>query len=102
MQDKKVFEITSDNRDYDEESENEMIQPVDLANMKLYAEDESRYRPLHSFVASYNERERLNNMQLINVLAHLAPIVWEKPSTDHIDEPFIAGFREDLDKVLND
>ncbi|XP_076234003.1 uncharacterized protein LOC143178942 [Calliopsis andreniformis] len=100
LQDKKEFEISSDNKDYNEENENEMIQAVDLLNAGLREEDESRYRPLHSFVENYNKRGNINKMQFTNVFAYLEPTIWESSNIENTDKPFVAGFKEVLDKVL--
>ncbi|XP_076392176.1 uncharacterized protein LOC105662334 [Megachile rotundata] len=100
LENEKVFEISSDSKDYDEENENELIQPADLAELKFNIEDESRYKPLHSYVDNYNKRKTVNKMQYINELPNLKPHIWESSNIE-VDKPFIAGFKEDLDKVFN-
>lgn len=101
LQHKKLFEIASDNKDYDEQSENEMIQPADLMNFNLYTEDESRYKPLHSYVENYNKHnEAMNKLQHPNIFFHLKSNIWESSNIENDDTPFIAGFKENLDKVF--
>ncbi|XP_043528801.1 uncharacterized protein LOC122538618 [Frieseomelitta varia] len=99
-QDKKVFEIASDNKDYDEESENEMIKSKDLMNLNLYTENESRYEPLHSYVDNYNKREIMNKIQYTNIFFHPESNTWETYNVEENNIPFIAGFKEDLDKII--
>lgn len=100
LRDKKVFEIASDNKDYDEQSENEMMQPKELRNLNFYIEDENRYRPLHSYVDSYNKHETINKIQHTNMYFHLKSKIWENSNIGEDDAPFIAGFKENLDKVI--
>ncbi|XP_076283836.1 uncharacterized protein LOC143210658 isoform X2 [Lasioglossum baleicum] len=100
--DTNVFEIASDTKDYNEQNENEMIQPVDLAILKLYMEDESRYKPLHSLVENYNKRNSVNKAQVTNVLNQFEPIVREDSAIESKNEAFVAGFKEDLDKIIKD
>ncbi|XP_024225066.1 uncharacterized protein LOC117231101 [Bombus vosnesenskii] len=102
LRDKKVFEIASDNKDYDEQSENEMIQPKELRNLNFYIEDENRYRPLHSYVDSYNKHETINKIQHTNMYFHLKSKIWENSNIGEDDAPFIAGFKENLDKIIKD
>lgn len=78
-----------------------MIQPADLANIEHYTEDESQYKPLHSFVESYNKRGTLNKMQFANILAYLEPSMRKNYDLKNNEKPFIAGFKEELDKVFN-
>nr|XP_012139166.1 PREDICTED: uncharacterized protein LOC105662334 [Megachile rotundata] len=99
LENEKVFEISSDSKDYDEENENELIQPADLAELKFNIQDESRYKPLHSYVDNYNKRKTVNKMQYINELPNLKPHIWESSNIEE-DKPFIAGFKEDLDKII--
>lgn len=84
---------------YDEESENEMIQAADLVNLKLLAEDESKYKALHSHVKHYNERNAEDRRQFSNILPYLRPHAKETFSLEQEERPFIAGFKHDLDKV---
>ncbi|CAK9813462.1 hypothetical protein ANTQUA_LOCUS7635 [Anthophora quadrimaculata] len=77
-----------------------MIQPGDLVNLKSYIEDESRYKPLHSYVENYNKLEATNKLQYTNIFFHLKPNIWESPDLEKDDIPFIAGFKEDLDKNI--
>ncbi|XP_076761350.1 uncharacterized protein LOC143429574 [Xylocopa sonorina] len=101
LQDKKAYEIESDQKDYDEQDENEMVQLADLMNLKYYIEDESKYTPLHSYVDSYNKGEIMNKLQHANIFFHFKPKVWESSDIEQNDVPIIAGFKEDLDKVFN-
>lgn len=98
MRDTKVFEIALDDMNYDEESENEMIQSADLADLKL-TDDEDRYEPLHSHVKYYNERDVENKKQYPNVFPYLQPYAEEIFNLEREDKPFIAGFKRELDKV---
>lgn len=79
-----------------------MIQPVDLVALELDTEDENRYKPLHSLVESYNKRNVINQAQITDALNQIEPIVWETSNIAKQDEPFVAGFKEDLDKVFKD
>ncbi|CAL7949700.1 unnamed protein product [Xylocopa violacea] len=99
LQDKKAYEIESYQKDYDEQSENEMVQPADLMNLKYYIEDESKYAPLHSYVDSYNKREIMKKLQHANIFSNFKPKVWESSNIEQNDIPVIAGFKEDLDKI---
>jgi len=98
VRDTKVFEIALDDMNYDEESENEMIQSADLADLKL-ADDEDRYKPLHSHVKYYNERNVEDRKQLPNAFPYLQPYGEEISYFEQENKPFIAGFKRDLDKV---
>lgn len=99
MHDTKEFEIALDDMNYDEESENEMIQPADLEDLKPLTEDEGRYKPLHSHVKYYNERNAEDVKRFSNVFSHLQPHAGEIFRIKQNEEPFIAGFKEELDKV---
>lgn len=92
--------MASDSKDYDEQNENEMIHPADLTNLNLYIEDESRYKPLHSYVDNYNKREFVNKIQYTNTVSHLKSNTWESSNVEKDDTPFIAGFKDDLNKVF--
>lgn len=94
----KVFEIVLNDMNYDEQSENEMIRPADLGDLKPLAADEDRYKPLHSHVKYYNEQNGENKKQLSNVLPYLRPPE-EIFHSEQEDAPFIAGFKHELDKV---
>lgn len=83
---------------YDEESENEMIQSADLMDLKPLVEDEKRYRSLHSHVKYYNEREAENEKQYSNIFFYMRPYAKEIFNLQE-DKPFIAGFKHKLDKV---
>jgi len=87
-----------DDANYDEESENEMIQLANLANLKPLAEDESRYRPLHSHVKHYNERNAKNKKQYADIFL-LQPHIKEIFNLGQENKPFIVGFKHNLDKV---
>lgn len=94
------FEIALDDMNYDEENENEMIQPADLANLKSLAEDEDRYKPLHSHVRQYNERNAEGEGQFPNVFPpYLRPHAEEVFHSEQEAQPFVAGFKHELDKV---
>ncbi|XP_026829370.1 uncharacterized protein LOC113562887 [Ooceraea biroi] len=95
----KVFEIVLNDMNYDEQSENEMIRPADLRDLKLVAEDEDRYKPLHSHVKYYNEQNKENKKQFPNAFPYLRPRVEEIFNSEQEDKPFIAGFKHELDKV---
>lgn len=84
---------------YDEESENEMIQPADLADLRPLAEDESKYRALHSHVKHYNERNTEDKRQLPNVFPYLRPYAEEAFNLEQEERPCVAGFKHELDKV---
>lgn len=84
---------------YDEESENEMIQPADLAGLRPLAEDEGRYSALHSYVKHYNERNAEDKKQLPNIFPYLQPYVEETFDLEQEEKPFIVGFKDELDKV---
>lgn len=94
-----MFEIALDDMNYDEEKENEMIQPADIANLKSLAEDEDRYKPLHSYVKHYNERNAESKKQLPNEFPYLRPHAEEIFNLEQEDKPFIAGFKHELDQV---
>lgn len=99
MQDTKVFEIALDDMNYDEESENEMIQPIDIADLQLVA-NEDRYEPLHSHVKYYNQRYKTENKkQFLDVFSYLRLHTDEISDSEREDRPFIAGFKHELDKV---
>lgn len=84
---------------YDEESENEMIQLADLTDLKPLAEDEKRYKSLHSHVKYYNEHNAENEKQYSNVF-YMQPYAEEIFNLqEERDKPFIAGFKHELDKV---
>jgi len=87
-----------DDANYDEESENEMIQLANLANLKPLAEDESRYSPLHSHVKYYNERNTKNKKQYSDIFL-LQPHIKEIFNLGQENKPFIVGFKHNLDKV---
>lgn len=99
MRDAKVFEIALDDANYDEESENEMIQPEDVANLKPLAEDEGRYGPLHSHVKYYNEHNAESGKQYSDILLYLRSHTKEIFNLGQENKPFIAGFKHNLDKV---
>lgn len=99
MRDMKVFEIALDDANYDEESENEMIQPQDLADVKSLAEDEGKYEPLHSHVKYYNERNTESEKQYPNIFLYLRPHTKEIFNLEGENKPFVAGFKHNLDKV---
>lgn len=100
MRDAKEFEIALDDMNYDEESENEMIQPADLEDLlKPLAEDEGRYKPLHSHVRYYNERNAEDAKRFSNVFSRLQPHAKEIFGIERNEEPFVAGFKEELDEV---
>lgn len=84
---------------YDEESENEMIQSADLTDLKPLAEDEKRYKSLHSHVKYYNEHNAKNEKQYSNVF-YMQPYAEEIFNLQE-DKPFIAGFKHELDKVVS-
>lgn len=84
---------------YDEESENEMIQPADLADLKPLAEDESKYRALHSHVKYYNERNAKDGKQFSNIFPYSRQYAEETFNLEQEEKPFIAGFKHELDKV---
>lgn len=98
MRNAKVFEIALDDANYDEESENEMIQPEDVADLKSLAEDESRYEPLHSHVKYYNEHNVKSRKQHSDVSLYLQSHMKEIFNLEQ-DKPFVAGFKHNLDKV---
>ncbi|KYM76667.1 hypothetical protein ALC53_12905, partial [Atta colombica] len=93
----KVFEIALDDANYDEENENEMIQPMDLTDLKSLVKDESRYEPLHSHVKYYNERNAESKNRYSNIFL-LQPRMKEIFNFEQ-EKPFIAGFKHNLDKV---
>lgn len=99
IHDAKEFEIALDDINYDEESENEMIKPADLGGLKSLAEDEGRYKPLHSHVKYYNERNAENVKRLSDVFPYLQPHAEEIFRVEKNEEPFVAGFKEELDEV---
>ncbi|KYN32636.1 hypothetical protein ALC56_13118, partial [Trachymyrmex septentrionalis] len=98
VRDTKVFEIALDDVNYDEENENEMIQPVDLADLKSFVKDESKYEPLHSHVKYYNELNARNKNRYSDILL-LQPRMKEIFNLEQENKPFIAGFKHNLDKV---
>lgn len=83
---------------YDEESENEMIQSADLTDLKPLAEDAKRYKSLHSHVKYYNEHNAGNEKQYSNMFFYIQPYAEEIFNLQE-DKPFIAGFKHELDKV---
>lgn len=87
-----------DDANYDEENENEMIQPVDLVDLKSLVKDESKYEPLHSHVKYYNERNAESKKQYSDIFL-LQPRMKEIFNLEQENKPFIAGFKHDLDKV---
>ncbi|XP_018352072.1 PREDICTED: uncharacterized protein LOC108754338 isoform X1 [Trachymyrmex septentrionalis] len=97
VRDTKVFEIALDDVNYDEENENEMIQPVDLADLKSFVKDESKYEPLHSHVKYYNELNARNKNRYSDILL-LQPRMKEIFNLEQENKPFIAGFKHNLDK----
>lgn len=99
MRDAKVFEIALDDANYDEESENEMIRPEDVADLKSLAEDESRYGPLHSHVKYYNEHNAKSRKQYSNIFLYLGSQTKEIFNLEQENKPFVAGFKRNLDKV---
>lgn len=99
MRDTKVFEIALDDANYDEESENEMIQPEDVADLKSLAEDEGRYRPLHSHVKYYNERNAKSRKQYSDIFLYLRSHTKKIFNLEQENKPFVAGFKHNLDKV---
>lgn len=76
-----------------------MIQPADLADLKPLAEDESKYRPLHSHVKYYNERNAEDKKQYSDIFLYLRPHTKEIFNLEQEEKPFVAGFKHDLDKV---
>lgn len=74
-----------------------MIQSMDLADLKPLAEDESRYRPLHSHVKYYNEHNAENKKQYSNIF--LQPQMKKIFNLEQDNKPFIAGFKHNLGKV---
>lgn len=82
---------------YDEESENEMIQSADLIDLKAFADDK-RYKSLHSHVKYYNEHNAEKKKQYSNVFLYMQPYAKEIFNFQE-DKPFIAGFKHELDKV---
>ncbi|XP_020279504.1 uncharacterized protein LOC109852613 [Pseudomyrmex gracilis] len=102
VRDAKEFEIALDDMNYDEESENEMIQPADLEDLlKPLAEDEGRYKPLHSHVRYYNERNAEVAKRFSNVFSRLQPHAKEIFGIERNEEPFVAGFKEELDEYFS-
>ncbi|XP_077275145.1 uncharacterized protein LOC143904378 isoform X1 [Temnothorax americanus] len=100
MRDTKVFEIALDDVTYDEESENEMIQPGDLADLKPLVEDEGRYGPLHSHVKYYNERNTEGKKQSSDIFFYLRSHTKETVNQEQENKPFVAGFKHNLDKYF--
>ncbi|XP_071649158.1 uncharacterized protein [Temnothorax longispinosus] len=100
MRDMKVFEIALDDVTYDEESENEMIQPGDLADLKPLVEDEGRYGPLHSHVKYYNERNAEGKKQYSDIFFYLRSHTKEIFNLEQENKPFVAGFKHNLDKYF--
>ncbi|EFN75933.1 hypothetical protein EAI_02599 [Harpegnathos saltator] len=100
IRDTKVFEIALDDMNYDEESENEMIKPADLAGLKPLAEDESKYAALHSHVRRYNQRNTEDKQQLSNIFSYLRPHAEETFNSEQEEKPFIAGFKHELDQLF--
>jgi len=86
-----------DDANYDEENENEMIQPIDLTDLKSLVKDESRYEPLHSHLKYYNERNAESKNRYSNIFL-LQPRIKEIFNFEQ-EKPFIAGFKHNLDKV---
>ncbi|KAL0131071.1 hypothetical protein PUN28_002572 [Cardiocondyla obscurior] len=100
-QDTKIFEIAVDDANYNEESENEMIQPKDVADFKSLIEDKDRYRPLHSHVKYYNERNSENTKPYSNMFLYLQSHMKEIFNLEQENKPFIAGFKNNLDKYFS-
>ncbi|KYM97998.1 hypothetical protein ALC62_11344, partial [Cyphomyrmex costatus] len=96
VRDTKVFEIALDDANYNEENENEMIQPMDLADFKSLAKDKNRYGPLHSHVKYYNERNAESKKQYSDIFL-LQPRIKEIFNFEQENKPFIAGFKHNLD-----
>jgi hypothetical protein len=97
----KTFEIVLNDMNYDEQSENEMIRPADLTDLKPLVEDTSRYKSLHSHVKYYNEQNDENKKQFSNIFPYLRPFTTMEEifNSEQEDKPFIAGFEYELDKV---
>ncbi|XP_018352073.1 PREDICTED: uncharacterized protein LOC108754338 isoform X2 [Trachymyrmex septentrionalis] len=74
-----------------------MIQPVDLADLKSFVKDESKYEPLHSHVKYYNELNARNKNRYSDILL-LQPRMKEIFNLEQENKPFIAGFKHNLDK----
>jgi len=95
----KTFEIVLNDMNYDEQSENEMIRPADLTDLKPLTEDTDKYKPLHSHIKYYNEQNGGNKKQFSNIFPYLRPRVQEIFNSEKEDKPFIAGFKYELDEV---
>jgi len=97
----KTFEIILNDMNYDEQSENEMIRPVDLTDLKPLVKDADRYKPLHSYVKYYNEQNDENKKEFSNIFPYLRSFTAMKEifDSEQEDKPFIAGFKYELDKV---
>ncbi|XP_024936046.1 uncharacterized protein LOC112493693 isoform X2 [Cephus cinctus] len=78
-----------------------MIKPEDLADlvdMKSLAEEEEKYKPLHSHVEHYNKREVEVPIASSDFLPYFPANVEYDGNFIDDEKPFIAGFKEDLDK----
>lgn len=75
-----------------------MIRPEDLADLVSLVDDEERYRPLHSHVERYNRRAAESAARLSEAAPHLRPNLEERNPADE-EEPYVAGFKHELDKV---
>ena len=96
MKDKQTF-IISSGEDYDE-NENEMLKPEDLKGIKSLVEDEPKYEPLHSHVENYNHQVDEAAAVRFSKIFPVQPIM-ESPF-EEVSKPFIAGFKDKLDKVF--
>ncbi|XP_068993648.1 uncharacterized protein [Neodiprion pinetum] len=98
LNDRKVFVIASDDTDYDEESENEMIQAADLAQFESLADDEEKYKPLHSHVELYNKRAARTATEFAEAVPLFQPNFKDIHELVEEAKPFIAGFKRELDR----
>ncbi|XP_051161049.1 uncharacterized protein LOC127281394 isoform X2 [Leptopilina boulardi] len=98
LRDKEIFEISSDDN-YDE-NENEMLKIEDLDEIKSFADDEEKYQPLHYHVKNENRQfDALKKIVKFSRNSHFHPIIVERNIINDEAKPFIAGFKETLDKI---